>query len=143
MGLRESMRLRIVDAMENTPTSLIPAPQPRDLVLEATRAYNDLVNSDGATPAAWDSVAADLEAAARLMAGDRVNFLLDRAHDARGNARYAKRMIAHARMVVAARGCIDTSAVTVERCPGCSGPAHASETDDDGYHLGCRPFASA
>lgn len=24
-------------------------------------------------------------------------------------------------------------------CPGCSLPTHASESDDDGYHAGCRP----
>lgn len=27
----------------------------------------------------------------------------------------------------------------LEHCPGCGKPAHASETDDDGYHPGCRP----
>lgn len=27
----------------------------------------------------------------------------------------------------------------IPTCPGCQRPAHATETDDDGYHPGCRP----
>lgn len=27
----------------------------------------------------------------------------------------------------------------IPHCPGCGKPAHASESDDDNYHAGCRP----
>ena len=26
----------------------------------------------------------------------------------------------------------------IPKCPGCGLPGHATETDDDGYHPGCR-----
>lgn len=29
----------------------------------------------------------------------------------------------------------------LDNCPGCGKPAHASETDDEGYHAGCRVAA--
>lgn len=35
------------------------------------------------------------------------------------------------------------SRVVVDRCGGCGKPAHASETDDDGYHPECRPGIDA
>lgn len=28
---------------------------------------------------------------------------------------------------------------TIDICPGCRQPAHASETNDEGYHLACLP----
>lgn len=31
------------------------------------------------------------------------------------------------------------SNTTIPTCPGCKRPAHASESDDDHYHAGCRP----
>ncbi len=34
------------------------------------------------------------------------------------------------------------SQVVVDRCTGCGKPAHASETDDDGYHPECRPASA-
>lgn len=98
--------------MESTPT-IVTSP-PRDLVLEATRAYNETIDSDGATPAVWDRVADDLIAAAvaHQLTGDRAYFVLSRARDARGNARYAERMIANARLVVSQRGCIDLASLS-------------------------------
>lgn len=83
--------------MENAPALANPAPH--DPVLAATRAYNDACSSDGGTPTSWTSIAEDLEAAAKLVTGDSVVFLTDRANDARGNARYAQRMIEHARSI--------------------------------------------
>jgi len=35
----------------------------------------------------------------------------------------------------------DTELYELELCPGCGEPAHATESDDDGYHAGCRPDA--
>ncbi len=31
--------------------------------------------------------------------------------------------------------------IEIEVCPGCNEPAHPHESDDDGYHEGCRPEA--
>lgn len=83
--------------MENALALVNPAPH--DPVAAACRRYNDACSSDGGTPASWTSIAEDLEAAALLVTGDSVNFLIDRAIDARGNARYAQRMIEHARQI--------------------------------------------
>jgi hypothetical protein len=30
---------------------------------------------------------------------------------------------------------------TLDTCPGCGEPAHASETNDAGYHPGCAPVS--
>jgi len=43
----------------------------------------------------------------------------------------------------AVRECNLHEPIEVPKCPGCERPAHASETDDDGYHEGCRPRSDA
>ena len=32
----------------------------------------------------------------------------------------------------------EIAALDIDHCPGCGLPGHATETDDDGYHPGCR-----
>ena len=32
----------------------------------------------------------------------------------------------------------EIDAMDIDHCPGCGLPGHATETDDDGYHPGCR-----
>ena len=32
----------------------------------------------------------------------------------------------------------EIDAMDIDHCPGCGKPGHATETDDDGYHPGCR-----
>lgn len=70
----------------------------RDEVLLATRRYNAMSAHDHqrrALPAAaWCAIAGRLDAAAALVTGDNVNFVRDRANDARRMARAAERCAA-------------------------------------------------
>lgn len=63
-----------------------PAPEPRDLVLEACRAYNTLAERERRLPGTadeWFAVWLRLRTAALILTGDRAQFVLDRAEDAR------------------------------------------------------------
>lgn len=67
----------------------------------ATRAYNEIVSSDGATANSWRAVSRDLHVAAAALedAGETtstVNFVRDRAIDAGHNAVRCDRMVAQA-----------------------------------------------
>lgn len=92
----------MVDSMENA-NHPVPSPDPRFLAARAARlAYEDAINSDGVTSAAWWTIASGLRiAVADLTSAGALAGLIEvcrsRAVDAEQRAQYAARMLEVAR----------------------------------------------
>lgn len=126
--------------LETPSPAPIASPSPLRLFDELS-ALSSLSNPGaGAPAAAWLDCAVRLELAAKAagLTTEQRAKLTTRAKVARANAAAAKRtqpLPAGWSPPAEARAEIPT----LDRCPGCNQPAHASETDDEGYHPGCRP----
>ncbi len=98
-------------------TALNPAPAAKAL-------FESLCQLGSAHASAWLDCATRLEiAASSAPFASQKRELRARADEARTKAR---------------RAALPVIDISIERCAGCDRPAHASETDDQGYHPACR-----